>query len=197
MTNKPLRYRISQWEQAVKCKSNMSEKYSIHVSTVEYMPEIYGKLIQVEHEHVGIVFSVMLDPKGSRVEQSALLHPMPTEIILEYLKCFGFYIEYKPEAVLPEMQKQYLQELQALCMDKIRIMFIFYRDENGEKVIKPVLTAFSSSILSDWLLNNYTCSRDEFNARCGEGLAIRIDARDFDWSWLTYVANISDILNNK
>lgn len=191
-----LRYRISQWEQAVKCKSNLSDKYSIHVSSVEYLPDISGKLIQVEHENIGVVFSVLLDPKGDRVDVAANLHPMSTTQILDHLKCFGFDIEYRPEASLPEEQKAYLREIQNLHMDKIRIMVVKQTAEKQE-LLKPVLTAFSSSVLSVWVMNTYSCTQEEYNARCGEGLAMRLDTKDFDWSWLTYVANIEDILNNK
>lgn len=191
-----LRYRISQWEQAVKCKSNLSDKYSIHVSSIEYMPDISGKLIQVEHQHIGILFSVLLDPRGERVDTSANLYPMSTKQILHHLKCFGFDIEYSPEAALPEEQRAYLREIQNLHMDKIRIINVKQSSEKQEH-FKPVLTAFSSPVLSLWLMNTYTCTQDEYNAKCGEGLAIRLDTKDFDWSWLTYVANIEDILNNK
>ena len=191
-----LRYRISQWEQAVKCKSNLSDKYSIHVSSVEYFPDLSGKLIQVEHEHVGIVFSVMLDPKGNRTDASANLHPMSTQQILEYLKCFGFDIQYQPEASLPEEQKEYLREIQKLRMDKIRMLWINKQVDGINKSV-PILTAFSSPVLSVWVMNTYSCTEAEFNQRCGEGLAIKLDTKDFDWSWLTYVANIQDILNNK
>lgn len=191
-----LRYRISQWEQAVKCKSNLSDKYSIHVISVEYLPDISGKLIQVEHQHIGIVFSVLLDLKGDRVDTSANLYPMSTKQILAYLKCFGFDIEYSPESALPEEQKAYLREVQNLHMDKIRIINVKQVSEKQE-YIRPVLTAFSSPALSLWLMNTYSCTQEEYNARCGEGLAMRLDTKDFDWSWLTYVANIEDILNNK
>lgn len=191
-----LRYRISKWEQAVKCKSNLSDKYSIHVVSVEYLPDISGKLIQVEHQNVGIVFSVLLDPKGVRVEPSLILHPLSTAQILEQLKCFGFDIEYKPEASLPEEQKQYLREIKNLNMDKIRMMWVTSTKE-GSQITKPVLTAFTSSIMSPWLMNTYCCTQFEFDVRCGQGNAMRLDTKDFDWSWLTYVANIEDILNNK
>lgn len=191
--NKKLRYRISQWEQAVKCKSNLSDKYSIHVSSIEYLPDITGKVIQVEHATAGTVFATMLDPKGERVDSAVNLHPLSTKAILNNLAVFGFDIQYEPEASLPIEQKKYLQELLNLYMDKIRILYVF-SDDNGSRAYRPVLTAFSSVLLTDWLLNSYTCSRDEFDRICGSGDAIRLDTRDFDWSWLTYVANIKDLI---
>lgn len=190
-----LRYRISKWEQAVKCKSNLSDQYSIHVSSVDYTPDISGKLIQVQHQHVGVVFSVLLDPRGERVDSNSNLHPMPTEQILNYLRMFGFNIEYHPEASLPEEQRRYLQEIQNLHMDKIRILYV--RNSSSREPFSPILTAFLSPVLSDWLLNTYSCTRAEFDSACGSGLAVPLDKEDFDWSWLTYVANIEDLLTNK
>lgn len=194
--NSRLRYRISQWEQAVKCKSNLSDKYVIHVSSVDHLPYVSGKLIQVEHKNIGVVFSVLLDPKGVTVEPGQNLYPMSTSQILHNLKCFGFDIQYQPEASLPEEQREYLREIQNLRMDKIRILNVIDVTEDGQ-IIRPVLTAFTSSILNPWVMNTYTCTQSEFNQKCGQGVAMRLDTKDFDWSWLTYVANIEDILKNK
>lgn len=194
--NSRLRYRISQWEQAVKCQSNLSDKYSIHVSSVDHLPYFAGKLIQVEHASIGVVFSVLLDPQGVTTEPGSNLYPMSTVQILNYLKCFGFDIQYQPESNLPQAQKEYLREIQNLRMDKIRIMNVCERKEKQD-IIRPVLTAFTSSVLSPWIMNTYSCTQEEFDKKCGQGVAMRIDTKDFDWSWLTYVANIEDILSNK
>ena len=123
--NKKLRYRISQWEQAVKCKSNLSDKYSIHVSSIEYLPDITGKVIQVEHATAGTVFATMLDPKGARVDSAVNLHPLSTKAILNNLAVFGFDIQYEPEASLPIAQKKYLKELESLHGQDSNIICFF------------------------------------------------------------------------
>lgn len=195
--NKKLRYRISEWEQATKCLSNLSDNYHIHVKTIEYSPDLSGKVIQVSHNTIGILFSVMLDVKGDRVDPESNTTPMSTKEILNNLHVFGFDIEYSPEANLPIAQKEYLTEISKLGMDKIRIIITKKTDTLGNKRLEPVLVAFSSIILSNWLLNTYTCKQDELFEMCGNGYAIVLDKKDYDWSWLTYVANISDILSMK
>lgn len=192
-----LRYRISKWEQATKCKSNLSDKYRIHVSDVMYVPDISGLLIQVEHESAGVVFAALMNPSGERVDSDARTKPLTTQFVLQELAVFGFLIDYTPENKLPENQKAYLQELLQLFMDRIRILYVSDVDQNGNIQRKPILTAYSSAILPYWSLANYSCSTKEFNDACGSGYAIRLNTNEFDWSWLTYSANIKDLLDNK
>lgn len=192
--NDKLRYKISKWEQSPKCLSNLSEKYKIHVSTVEYSPNIKGRVIQVHHENIGVVFAIMVDVEGTDVDSTVNYYKMSTDEILNNLSTFGFNIEFKPEANLVAAQQDYLIEISKLSMDKIRIMKVYERDDSNNKVYRTKLVAFSSAVMTNWLLNTYTCSKKEFDETCGNGYAINLSTQEFDWSWLTYVANIEDII---
>ena len=62
------------------------------------------------------------------------------------------------------------------------------------------LVVFNVEKCPDWIQNDYTCSlkvlRDALQSSGAMNLTDLPQTRGFDWTWLTYVANIDDIISD-
>ena len=96
----------------------------------------------------------------------------------------------------------YLSTLQALHYDKLRTISIAdkYNYHVDETQFTDYVVAFSPEKLPKWLDNLYTPTKKEFSDAMLSGYACNVsmspEGVKLDWSWLNYVANISDILDD-
>ena len=198
----PLRYKISSWKQLPDCHSNNDSSLRIRVAEITNSPSLKGLRISVEHPMYGVLFSEVLNAKGSLItgaSDSNTFTPLAFELdpntILKELRKFGFYIVYQPRCHLSEKMIEYLLTLKGLGFDKIRVL-------NVKKGVssKSYVVCFQSCRLKYWLANTYVSTEKEFTEALLHGSATNISeissAKGFDWSWLDYVANIDDILRD-
>lgn len=196
MLNPKLRYRIDSWYDLPKCQSNISQDYSISVSRL-IKKELRGCRITVKHTRFGVVFSTIVDGSGEliNIEDTGRPHEFTTRSILEELEKFGFSVEYHPELHLPIPMINYLITLRSLNYSKLRHISV---DVDGNGISRDFVVGFMPAELSKWLLNTYDPSNREFTKALVEGYACNIsmspEGQKLDWSWLTYIANIDDLL---
>lgn len=199
MSNQLLRYNISNWNQLTKCQSNNSRDLHIHVSHIINDPRVSGTVIRVDHCVFGTLFACLVDSSGPllSVGNTGFIPEFTTIEILRELRKFGFYVTYNPATHLDGNQLQYLMVLDGLGFDKIRVLNVYSSTEMG-KTFSPKVVAFNVADNSDWLNNGYSASETEFTKALNNGSAINIsgmsEKNSFRWDWLTYVANIKDIL---
>ena len=198
----PLRYNISSWDQLPRCMSNNSRDLHIRVSKVMNDRRLSGTVIRVEHYDFGVLFACTVDASGPLLSENGLagVPEMSTSAILSELAKFGFLVTYEPKTHLDGEQLQYLMTLNQLGFEKIRILNVHMYQKDGRVKDEPVVVAFKIEKNGDWLNNGYSPYESEFLAALKHGTAVNISAiskeKKFRWDWLTYVANINDILND-
>lgn len=198
----PLRYNISSWNQLPDCQSNNSRDLKLSVTTLIQNDIVNGTVIQLSHKLFGVLFSCLVNGSGRLLSECSNhhIHELTTEEILCELAKFGFLITYNPREHLSGDQLQYLMTLDQLGFDKIRILDVYKFQKDGRIKSTPVVVAFKISENSRWLENTYTSSEVEFNTSMNNGSSINISAisadKHFDWSWLDYIADIKDILED-
>ena len=197
----PLRYNISNWHQLKDVLSNKSRKLHIVVSDFMQNDNINATRITVKHEDYGVMFCCTINASGSLVQENTegVVYELTPSIILAELEKFGFLVTFEPKKHLSNSQLDYLETLQTLHYDKLRVLNVWHQ-ENGIKVFKWYVVAFTIKTNSQWLNNGYSPSDYEYTESLRNGSAINISEiskdKKWDWSWLDYVANISDILED-
>ena len=206
MSNMPLQYKISTWRQLVNCKSNNDQDLRISVTDFINNEQLTGFRISVVHPMYGVVFSEILRAKGSFISNDPDFYDPPvsfeldSETILKELYKFGFVVSFDPRENLPNEMITYLETLQGVGFDKLRILGVWKLIDSTVKETKSFIVGFKSSYHETWLNNNYVASRNEFTDALLSGTAMNIGEMrsqdNLDWTWLDYVANIEDILND-
>lgn len=198
----PLRYNISSWDQLPQCMSNNSRDLHIHVAKIINDERLQGTVIRVEHKHFGVLFACIVDGSGPLLTDKYFsgVVSMSTQAILLELEKFGFYVTYDPQTHLDGEQLQYLMTINQLGFDKIRILNVHMYQNDGRVKDEPLVVAFKIKNNSNWLNNGYSPSESEYLSAIKQGTAINISAiskeKKFRWDWLTFVANIEDILKD-
>lgn len=200
----PLRYSISSWRQLVDVKSNNDPELKILVADFIGDYELQGFRISITHPKYGVLFSYVLDARGTFISETPYTHERPDEIgneaLLRELHRYGFEVVYRPERDLSGDQISYLMNLKNLCFDKIRMLNVWYIGEGDQRNYKAYLVGFQSEKLGDWLNMAYSPSIKDFKSALLDGTAINLTdisrTRRYDWSWLTYAANIDDIIRD-
>lgn len=197
----PLRYNISDWHQLKDVKSNNSRSLSISVSDFIQNEYLTGLRIQVIHDSFGVLFACMLNAQGTilnEFSENLVVEFTHKQILLE-LEKYGFLVTYNPRESLSGSQIEYLMSLKKLGYDKIRILNVWYI-ENGVKLFRWYVVAFNVDKNIDWLNNGYAPNEWEFTESLNNGSAVNISAISktncWSWSWLDYIANIDDILED-
>lgn len=199
MTRMPLRYEISDWNQASKCLSNTSRYLHIHVSSFVQNPILTGTRIKVVHDTYGDLFTCIVNGRGELIDTNPK-YELSTDEILAQLAKYGFYIKYADEHRISNKQLDYLVTLNQLHFDKLRVLNVWKLDKSGIQEFKHHIVAFQSANKASWLNNDYSPSYAEFTDALADGSAMNLDGITetyrFVWDWLTYVANIPDILED-
>lgn len=197
----PLRYVITDWHQLKNAKSNNSRALSIKVADLLQSDILTGLRIQVYHDDYGPLYAVVLNAQGSivtEINNNMVIEPT-TEYILSELHKWGFIIEFEQALYLPQGQLDFLAELKDLGYDKLRMLNVWHI-ENGIKQFKPYIVVFNVTQNPTWLNNGYAAAESELLGALKNGSAVNISATSkaniWSWGWLTFVADIDDILNN-
>ena len=189
-----LRYEISDWHQLPQCKSNTSTQLSIKVSDILNDARLSAIRITVYHESFGDLYTVLIDPEGTIMYQP---FEIETKTVLSALASFGFLVRFSEREHLSGNSIQKLMTLQMLGFDKIRRLTVLDRKTGRKEVY---IVGFMINKLPNWIYNEYESDTTEFNVALQTGVAINISAlsyfQNMNWSWLDYVANISDILED-
>ena len=203
--NAPLRYNISNWLQLSECKSNNSVDLYITVNQIidDGSHRLTGTCILVKHKQFGTLFACLINSKGSLLTpdpESGIIREFTTDEICKELYKFGFDVTFEINQHLSSDQISYLTTLSGLNFDKIRKLPVFDYDDLGNRVYSDYIVAFNVEHCPDWVDMNYSCRKTEFleelNAGVAANLTFMSQTKLFDWTWLTYVANIDDIIED-
>lgn len=203
--NAPLRYNISNWLQLSECKSNNSTDLYITVRQIidDGSHRLTGTSILVQHNQYGILFACLVNSNGTLLTpdpESKMIREFSTDEILKELEKFGFLVTFEINQHLSGEQISYLITLDGLDYDKIRRLDVYEYDRLGNKVFGEYIVAFNVEHCDGWLDANYICSKTEFLNKLNDGVAINLthisQTKSFDWTWLTYVADIEDIIED-
>ena len=195
----PLRYEISNWDQATQCLSNNSEKLHIRVSHFNNGQNFSGIRIAVEHDLYGILFSTIIQGDGEIITPIGG-DELTTDQILIQLEKFGFLIEYAYNNRMTQEQIDYLKTVDELHFDKIRLLPVVEYNYLKEPEVKTHVVVFMSNDLPRWLDVNTGVSKDEFLQALDKGFALNLDGisetKKFVWDWLSFVGTISEIIQD-
>lgn len=202
MINKPLRYNISNWWQLTECKSNNSVDLSIVVSQVidDGSQRLEGLKIQVVHKQYGTLFACLINSSGSLLTPdsvSGIIKEFSTEEICAELYKFGFDVKFEINQHLSGDQISYLMTVYDLGYNKLRRLYV--QDKPGGKYSEYIVV-FNVYKCPDWINLDFTCGKKPFvDALISSGAMNLTDleqTKGFDWTWLSYVANIDDIIRD-
>jgi len=197
----PLRYNISNWLQLSECKSNNSADLYITVKQVidDGSHRLSGIGIYINHTQFGTLFACLVNASGSILtpDNSGIIKEFSTDEILEVLKTFGFDVTFEINQHLSGEQISYLMTLSDLKFDKLRMLEVQDKPDGG---YSDYLVVFNVEKCPDWLQDDFVCGKKPFvDALLSSGAMNLTDleqTRGFDWTWLTYVANIDDIIED-
>lgn len=201
--SKLLRYRISEWSQLTECLSNNSADLYITVST--FMGDtVSGQMVEVHHSSYGTLFAAMLSGKGDIIstknEDEVVIPWLTTDQILSQLEKFGFLIEFSEASCLDGDQLSYLMTLRGLGYDSLAPITLVRYNETGTAINERLIVAFDGNVMPSWLVSGAIVSEKEFRDALSLGQAVNVSAMsekyDFRWDWLTFVANIDDVLDD-
>lgn len=182
------RYRISDWSQLADCRSNSSK--DLRISVTEYInnPDIEGTQIEVRHPKYGTLMAYIIKPVGN------LTLPLPrgtdnvmtSSILLNELKRYGFYVEYREERTLPPGQIELINSAKSLGGRKLRLMRVY--DSKDPEVADVYVVAFDPGKVPDWMNSGYSCSKTEFMEVLYKGHAFNLSTMaataKYRWDWL-------------
>lgn len=195
----PLRFEITDWHQAVNAMSNNSVDLKIKVTDFINDERLSGTRISIWHPDFGTLFSCVVCASGTLITDinANMSYELTTEQILKELEKYGFIIVYKQKSHLPEGQLAFLRTLQGLGYDKLRILDVS-TEELGKRRYKAYIIVFNVAKNPTWVVNTHIASESEFLHALQIGSAVNISEASrqnhWDWGWLDFVANISDIL---
>lgn len=205
MSTLPLRYNISNWLQLSECLSNNSTDLYITVKQVidDGSHRLEGTIILVNHTQYGTLFACLINSKGSLLTPdpvSGIIKEFTTDEILAELNKFGFDVTFEINQHLSGEQISYLITLSGLAYDKLRKLPVYEYDSQANKIFSDYIVAFNVANCPDWIEMDYTCSKTEFLRKLNDGVALNLtnmsQTKLFDWTWLTYVATIDDIIED-
>lgn len=198
----PLRYNISNWLQLSECKSNNSADLYITVKQVidDGSHRLTGTIILVQHTQYGTLFACLVNSSGSLLTPdpvSGKIKEFTTDEILAELNKFGFDVTFEINQHLSGDQISFLMTVNDLGYDKLRVLSV---QDKPDGHYSDYLVVFNVEKCPDWIQNDYVCGKSVFvNALTSSGAMNLTDleqTKGFDWTWLTYVANIEDIIED-
>ena len=198
-----LRYNISNWDQLAKCRSNNSADLYITVDHVFNDKRLNGTVIRVTHSDFGVLFVCTINATGTILTpdaNSGIIQEFTTEQILAELNKFGFEVTFSLEKGLSGDQLDYLMTLDGLGFDKIRTLDVYTYDSMGNRNVTQYVVAFDIEKCPKWINQSYCEQKSNFLSALNDGGAMNLtyvsQTKQFDWTWLDYVANIKDIIEN-
>lgn len=198
----PLRYNISNWMQLAECKSNNSTDLYITVRQIidDGSHRLQGINILVNHNQYGTLFACLVDSSGTLLTPdpvSGIIKEFSTEEILVELNKFGFDVTFEINQHLSGDQISYLMTINDLGYDKLRRLYVQDKPNGG---YSEYIVVFNVAKCPDWINMDFCCGKKPFvDALMSSGAMNLTDleqTKGFDWTWLTYVANIEDIIED-
>lgn len=199
----PLRYNISSWLQLPECRSNNSTDLYLTVNQVidDGSHRLSGLVIYVKHTQYGTLFACLINAKGSLLtpdKNSGIIQEFSSDEILEILATFGFDITFHVNQHLSGDQIAFLMTVDELGYNKLRRLYV--QDKPDGTYSEYIIVFNVDKCPADWLDVNYMCGKKPFvDALLSSGAMNLTDleqTKGFDWTWLTYVANIEDIIED-
>jgi len=163
-------------------------------------PHIKGEVLQVNHASYGTLFAAMIMGHGELVtefdEDGNAIPFLSTDEILKQIEKFGFYVIYDVKSNLPMNVITFLQELYEFGYDKItRIVVSTKSKESGSLIWRPQVIAIKSQFNSDLLSYGAKITEKVFKNKLADNTIMNLSYEaDMKWDWLTYIANIADLL---
>lgn len=156
--------------------------------------------IKVVDANCGVLFSALIEGTGVLItdldEDGNYIPFLTTDEILKQLMKFGFYITYNERRHLPEETFDYLAKLQDLGYDKITRVALESIDKIGNRIWRPIIIVMKSEFNTDLLIYDCKVTRKSFNQKLTDNVIMNITFEcNAHWDWVTYTANISDILD--
>ena len=199
----PLRYNISSWLQLPECRSNNSTDLYLTVNQVidDGSHRLSGLVIYVKHTQYGTLFACLINAEGSLLtpdKNSGIIQEFSSDEILEILATFGFDITFHVNQHLSGDQIAFLMTVDELGYNKLRRLYV--QDKPDGTYSEYIIVFNVDKCPADWLDVNYMCGKKPFvDALLSSGAMNLTDleqTKGFDWTWLTYVANIEDIIED-
>ena len=158
----------------------------------------------VDHTQYGTLFACTVNCDGTLLTpdpESGKIKEFTTDEILAELYKFGFDVTFEINQHLSGDQISYLITLDGLGYDKIRNLPIFVYDNAGSRIFSNYIVAFNVGQCPEtWLDANFECAKPAFLDMLNSGAAINLTniskTRTFDWTWLTYIGDIEDIIED-
>ena len=159
-----------------------------------------GMVVSVSHPNYGVLFAAMIEGSGiliTDVDEEGIDIPfLTTEEILRQLMKFGFYITYDVKDNLPIDVFVFLAKLEDLGYDKITRIALESYDVSGNKLWLPTIIVMKSEFNPDLLTFDCKVTKKAFQAKLSEASIINVTHEPgMVWDWVTYIANISDLLD--
>lgn len=164
-------------------------------------PHINGEVLQVNHASYGTLFSAMIDGHGELItefdEEGEAIPFLSTDEILKQIEKFGFYVVYDVKSNLPMNIITLLQELYELGYDKItRVLVRATGKESGSIIWRPQVIVMKTEHNTDLLSYGAKITDKVFKDKLAANTIMNLTyEEDMKWDWLTYMANISDLLD--
>ena len=199
----PLRYNISSWLQLPECRSNNSTDLYLTVNQVidDGSHRLSGLVIYVKHTQYGTLFACLINAEGSLLspdKNSGIIQEFSSDEILEILATFGFDITFHVNQHLSGDQIAFLMTVDELGYNKLRRLYV--QDKPDGTYSEYIIVFNVDKCPAEWLNINYMCGKKPFvDALLSSGAMNLTDleqTKGFDWTWLTYVANIEDIIED-
>ena len=200
--SKHLQYNISNWLQLSECKSNNSADLYITVKQVidDGSHRLTGIIIMVQHTQYGPLFTCLVNASGTLLTPdpvSGIIKEFTTDEILAELNKFGFDVTFEINQHLSGDQISFLMTVNELGYDKLRVLSV---QDKPDGLYSDYVVVFNVEKCPNWIYNDFTCGVQPFITALLTSSAMNLtdlpQTKSFDWTWLTYVANIEDVIRD-
>lgn len=203
--NNPYRYNISNWQQLAECKSNNSVDLYITVKQIidDGSHRLQGVNILVNHSQYGTLFACLINSSGSVLTPdpvSGIIKEFSTDEILAELNKFGFDVEFSINQHLSGDQISFLMTVNDLGYDKLRRIWVQDRPDGTYSEYVIVFNTSSEKCPQKWITGDpvVQCGKKLFVDALIGSVAMNLtdlaQTKDFDWTWLTSMVNIEEII---
>lgn len=182
-----LSYEITSWDQITKCRSNTSNNLSC---TIKYLSsdDISGRLIQVEHNQLGCIYSTIIAPTGSAIDSNIVITQSVSDI-LKTLAMYGFDITFIDGHTLTSAERAGLLGVKQLGFTHVRNIVVTERNASRTRTVaflnNPVWVAASCVSISSQLFTSYQTM--------GSIVDLSVLLPAVDWSWITISYPLSSV----
>lgn len=182
------------------CLSNNSKLLYLTISKVIDGTSFQGQILRVNHTAYGVLFAAVIAGEGtliSKTDEHGVPIPfLTTQEILTQLEKFGFYINYDVKSNLPVSVITFLADLDNIGFTKITVIRVQTVVSHATTLRSKVIAFKPTEDNIDLLTFGCKLSQTKYFEKLQNNSVMNItDEPDTQWDWLTYTANISDILD--